>query len=230
MRFRSFAKIGTAIGFFVLSVGGGNPFASVVAQAADRASEERRVPHVDSKTWKKLQQVLGLIESEEYTDALSTLETMVSRPSRYNKNELGIMHHQLAYVYWELEQPARTIEHYETVLDQVPYVSEAMEATTLHMLAKLYYLEGERQSDEPGNDWYCRALSAMESYLAIATHPDPQAHYFVAQTHYALKDYEAGIESVETAIRIAEERDIPVRENWTRLLEYMRWSTRAEAG
>lgn len=230
MGFRSLMKIGAAIGVVVLSVSGGNPFASVVAHAADRAGEERRVPHVDSRTWRKLQQVQDLIKSEEYADATSTLETMVSRPRRYNKNELGLMHHQLAYLYWELEQPARTIEHYEKVLDQVPYVSEAIEATTLHMLAKLYYLEGEHHADEPGNGWYYRALSAMESYLAIATDPDPQAHYFVAQTHYTLKDYEAGIESLETAIRVAEERGIPVRENWTRLLEYMRWSTDAEAG
>ena len=223
-------KIGAAVGAIVLGVSGGNPFASVVAHAADCAVEARQVPHVDSKTWKKLQQVQELIESEEYADAISTLETMVSRPKRYNKNELGMMHNLLGYAYWELEQPARTIEHYEDVLDQVPFISEAMEATTLHMLARLYYLEGERHEGEPGNDWYRRSLSAMESYLAIATDPDPKAHYFVAQTHYALKDYEAGIGSVETAIRIAEENDIPVRENWTRLLEYMRWSTDADAG
>lgn len=223
-------RIGAAVGVFVLGSIGGNPFASVVAHATDREREERQVPHVDSKTWGKLQQVEELIKSEEYADATSTLETMVSRPRRYNKNELGLMHNLLGYVYWELEQPARTIEHYEKVLDQVPFISEAMEATTLHMLAKIYFMEGQRHDGESGNDWYRRSLSAMESFLAMAADQDPEAHYFVAQTHYALKDYEAGIESVETAIRVAGEHDIPVRENWTRLLEYMRWSTDAEAG
>lgn len=56
----------------------------------------------------------------------------------------------------------------------------------------------------------------------MAKEPDPDAHYLLAQTHYALNDFEAGIESVETAIRIAGEREIPVREAWTRLRDYMR--------
>ena len=126
--------------------------------------------------------------------------------------------------------PIRAIEHYEIALDQVPFISKAMESTMLHTLAKLCFLEGERDAGEPGEGWYSRARSAMESYVALATDPGPNAYYFLAKTHYALKDYEAGIESVENAIRIAEESDVPVRENWTRLLEYMRWKADADTG
>lgn len=71
--------------------------------------------------------------------------------------------------------------------------------------------------------------AAASSSRWRTSRPDPSAYYFLAQTHYALKDYEAGIENVETAIRVAEESDIPVKENWVRLLEYMRWNTDAGA-
>ena len=130
------------------------------------------------------------------------------------------MHQMLGHAHWELEQLPKAIEHYEIALDQVPFISKAMESTMLHTLAKLCFLEGERDAGEPGDGWYSRARSAMESYVALATDPGPNAYYFLAQTNYAVKDYEAGIESVENAIRIAEESDVPVRENWTRLLEY----------
>ena len=150
---------------------------------------------------------------------------MVSRPRRYNKNELSLMHQTMGLAYWELEQPVKAIEHYEKALDQVPFISEANESTMLHTIAKLHYLEGERHAGETDNSWYSRALSAMESYLEMATDPSPRAYYFLAQTHYALKDYEAGIQRLETAIRVAEESDVPVKENWTRLLEYMRWAS-----
>lgn len=220
MRPQTLRWVGAAIGLFVLGVTWHNPITSAATFAADRTDDERRVPPVDSRTWKKLEQVQKLLKSEQFADAVSTLETMVSRPRRHNKNELSLMHQMLGHAYWELEQLPKAIEHYEVALDQVPFISKAMESTLLHTLAKLCFTEGERNA---GDGWYSRARSAMESYVALATDPDPNAYYFLAQTHYALKDYKAGIKSVETAIRVAEESDVPVRENWTRLLEYMRW-------
>ena len=230
MRPQTLRWVGAAIGLFVLGVTWHNPITSAATFAADRTDDERRVPPVDSRTWKKLEQVQKLLKSEQFADAVSTLETMVSRPRRHNKNELSLMHQMLGHAHWELEQLPRATEHYEIALDQVPFISKAMESTMLHTLAKLCFLEGERDAGEPGNGWYSRARSAMESYVALATDPGPNAYYFLAQTHYALKDYEAGIESVENAIRIAEESDVPVRENWTRLLEYMRWKADADTG
>ena len=229
MRPRTLPWVGAAVGLFVLGAIWHNPITSTATFAADRTDDERRVPPVDSRTWKKLEQVQKLIKSEQFADAASTLETMVSRPRRHNKNELSLMHQMLGHAYWELEQLPKAIEHYERALDQVPFISEAMESTLLHTLAKLCFLEGD-DAGELGNRWYSRARSAMESYLALATDPGPTAYYFLAQTHYALKEYQAGIKSVETAIRIAEEGGVPVKENWIRLLEYMRWKADADTG
>ncbi|MDE0190264.1 MAG: tetratricopeptide repeat protein [Gammaproteobacteria bacterium] len=229
MRPRTLRWVGAAVGLFVLGATWHNPITSTATFAADRTDDERRVPPVDSRTWKKLEQVRKLIKSEQFADAASTLETMVSRPRRHNKNELSLMHQMLGHAYWELEQLPKAIEHYERALDQVPFISEAMESTLLHTLAKLCFLEGD-DAGELGNRWYSRARSAMESYLALATDPGPTAYYFLAQTHYALKEYQAGIKSVETAIRIAEEGGVPVKENWIRLLEYMRWKADADTG
>ncbi|MDE0444119.1 MAG: tetratricopeptide repeat protein [Gammaproteobacteria bacterium] len=229
MRPRTLRWVGAAVGLFVLGATWHNPITSTATFAADRTDDERRVPPVDSRTWKKLEQVRKLIKSEQFADAASTLETMVSRPRRHNKNELSLMHQMLGHAHWELEQLPKAIEHYERALDQVPFISEAMESTLLHTLAKLCFLEGD-DAGELGNRWYSRARSAMESYLALATDPGPTAYYFLAQTHYALKEYQAGIKSVETAIRIAGEGGVPVEENWIRLLEYMRWKADADTG
>lgn len=60
----TFARVAAAIGGIMLAGTWANP--TDVSFAGERAAAERRVPHVDSKTWRKLEQVQELIKSEEY--------------------------------------------------------------------------------------------------------------------------------------------------------------------
>ena len=221
--------IGTAVAAVVL--GGACSSFETSGFGADQASEAqpRQVPHIHHTTWKKLQDVQKLIVSKRYGEGRTELESLLSRSDRYNRNEVAQMHRMLAYVYWQLDQPTKSIEQHEKVLEQAPFVSVATESMTQRTLAALHVDAAQPHSGERRTQSYRRALSAMNSYMALDEVPDPGAYYLLAQIHYQLTDYEAGVDSVETAIRIAGERDIPVKEAWTRLLDYMRSSIDAGA-
>ena len=129
---------------------------------------------------------------------------------------------RLGLVYSQSDQPTKAIKHYERALDGVRWASKATELGTLRELAKLYYTQGQNPSAvTQDRDWYWEALSTMETWFAKKADPEPDAHYFMAQVHYKLGDFEAGIASLETAIRIAGERGIAVEESWRELLQLM---------
>ena len=223
----------TAAGVFALAMAG---FVAVpgldtigssayVAEAADGDKKPRRVPNIQPTTWKKLQQVEELVKEDQYQEGLSILLGMLprdGRKSRYNENELGQIHNTLAYIYWELEQPHKTIQHYEKVIEQVPFIAEATELITLHQLAKLYFMQGQEQQQESAADqWYRRSLATMQDWLIKKAAPGPDPHFFIAQIHYQLRDFAAGIASLETTVRVARERGMKVKQPWWQMLYFM---------
>ena len=196
------------------------------ARAAQDANKKpRRIPNVEPTTWKRLQEAEELAKAEQYAEAVELLEAMMPREgrrSRYNPAELGQVHNMLGFIFWELEQPAKTIEHYKKVLEQVPFIAEATEALTLHQLAKLYFMQGQEQKQEAMADrWYRESLDTMRQWLNKGKDRAPDPYFFIAQIYYQLKDFDCGIESLETTVSIARERGVPVKESWWRMLQYM---------
>ena len=130
---------------------------------------------------------------------------------------------RLGLVYSQLDQPTKAIEYYERGLHGVRWTSKANELGTLLQLAKLYYTQGQNPSAETQDrDWYREALSTMKTWFAKKADPEPDSHYFMARIHYERGDFEAGIASLETAIRIAGERGVVVEEPWRQLFNLMR--------
>ena len=227
-----------AVGVVMMSVGawGASDGCGIAAMAAEikaaqaRAAQEgdkkpRRIPNVQPTTWKRLQQVEELVKADQYAEAVEILEAMQPREgrrSRYNEAELGQVHNMLGFIFWELEQPAKTIEHYKKVLEQVPFIAEATEALTLHQLAKLYFMQGQEQKQEAMADrWYRESLDTMRQWLKKGKNSVPDPYFFIAQIYYQLKDFDCGIESLETTVSIARERGVAVKESWWRMLQFM---------
>ena len=227
-----------AVGVVMMSVGawGASDGCGIAAMAAEikaaqaRAAQEgdkkpRRIPNVQPTTWKRLQQSEELVKADQYAEAVEILEAMLPREgrrSRYNQAELGQVHNMLGFIFWELEQPAKTIEHYKKVLEQVPFIAEATEALTLHQLAKLYFMQGQEQKQEAMADrWYRESLDTMRQWLNKGKDSVPDPYFFIAQIYYQLKDFDCGIESLETTVSIARERGVAVKESWWRMLQYM---------
>ncbi|MCY4058264.1 MAG: hypothetical protein OXG44_09700 [Gammaproteobacteria bacterium] len=201
---------------------------SDICRMPERVVEDedpRRVPNIEASTWKRLQQAQELIEAEQYAEGVEILEAMVPRAdrrSRYNANELGQVHNMLGYAYWELARPDKTIEHYEKVLEQVPQIAEATELQLLHQLSKIYFMQGQEESQEQqARPWFQRSLAKMGEWIEKNNDPGPEPYYFIAQIFYQIKDFANGIRCVETTVQLARDRGVTVKEPWWVMLQSM---------
>ena len=191
----------------------------------DEDKKPRRVPNIEPTTWKRLQQAQEFITAEQYAEGIELLEAMVPRDgrrSRYNPAEMGQIHNLLGYSYWELSRPDKTVEHYEKVLEQVPNIAEATELLMLFQLAKIYFMQGQEQTqDQMARPWYTRSLDKMGEWIEKNDDPGPDPFFFIAQTFYQLKDFDSGIRCLETTVHLARERGSAVKESWWRMLQFM---------
>jgi len=194
----------------------------------DPNKKARRIPHIQPTTHKRLQQAVEFVKPEEggppdYPAAVQILEGMIPREgrrSRYNGNELGQIHDTLAFIYWELDRPDKTIHHYEQVLAQVPEIAEGTELITLYQLAKIYFMQGTGQTDDAqAAAWYRKSLSMMDEWLSKSEDPGADAYFFMSQVNYQLDDLQASIEDLRSAICIAQDRGIQVKETWWSMLQ-----------
>ena len=190
----------------------------------DEDKKPRRVPNIEPTTWKRLQQAQEFLTAEQYAEGIEVLEAMVPRDgrrSRYNAAEMGQVHNLLGYAYWELGRADKTIEHYEKVLEQVPQIAEATELLMLHQLAKIYFMQAQDQSENEATRWYNQSLGKMGEWIEKNNDPGPDPFFFIAQIYYQIKDFDKGIQCVETTVHVARERDIAVKEQWWQMLKYM---------
>jgi tetratricopeptide (TPR) repeat protein len=70
------------------------------------------------------------------------------------------------------------------------------------------------------DEQYSKALTTLEKYLQLETNPPPEPFILKAQNLYQVQRYKEMVEPIETAMRIAQERDKPVKEDWWNLLNF----------
>ena len=189
-------------------------FTGAQAQAAegeDRPQKTRRVPTMSEATFKKLAEVQEAIDAKDFESAKKILNDMLSRTRNMNGNEVGQVRNMLGFVYFSEENYPAAIKEYEQVVAQGDQIPEGLETTTLYTLAQLSFVE-ERYQD---------ALDYMEKWIAEANNPGADPHIFMGQVYYQMKNYPAAIQQIETGIKIAQERDLDVKEQWWALLNYL---------
>lgn len=176
--------------------------------------EERR----ERTLRRKLRRVDELIEKGQYKEGATLLESLrVSRSAQ----DFAHVQNTLAFAYSQSDQPDKAIRHYQRVL-RLPGVPESMGLSAERQLAKLYYGQGREEVwDEDAEPWFRQALSSMETWLVKSPDKDPKDYLFLSRIQVELNDLPGGIESLETAIRLAEERGLPIEEEWTTLLDRM---------
>lgn len=168
---------------------------------------------------RKLRRVDELIENGKYKEGAALLESL--RVAR-SAEDFAHVQNTLAFAYSRSDQPEKAIRHYERVL-KMPTVPESVELSARRQLANLYYEQGEEQLwDEDAEQWFRRALSSMQGWIGSAPNKDPKDYLFLSRIQVELNDLASGIESVESAIRLADERGMPVEEEWSELLDRLR--------
>lgn len=168
---------------------------------------------------RKLRRVDELIAKGQYKEGATLLESL-----RVGRSAQDFAHVQntLAFAYSQSDQPEKAIRHYQRVL-KLPGVPESTGLSAERQLARLYYGQGREEIwDEDAEPWFRQALSSMETWLVKSHNKDPEDYLFLSRIQVELNDLPGGIESLETAIRMAEERGLPIEEEWNTLLDRMK--------
>ena len=178
-------------------------------------SEER----LERTMRRKLRRVDELIEKGEYQEGAMLLESLrVGRTAR----DFAHVQTTLAFAYSQSDQPEKAIRHYQRVLS-LPTVPESIGLSAERQLAKLYYGQGREQIwDEDAQQWFRKALSSMQAWIGKSPNKEPKDYLFLSRIQVELNDLPGGIESLETAMRLAEERGMPQEEEWEALLDRMK--------
>jgi len=177
--------------------------------------EERR----ERTMRRKLRRVDELMEKGKYGEGAALLESLrVSRSAQ----DFAHVQSTLAFAYSQSNQPEKAIRYYERVL-RIPAVPVSIGLSAQRQLARLYYEQGREQIwDEDAEKWFRQALSATQTWMGKSPNKDPKDYLFLSRIQVELNDLSGGIESLETAIRLAEERDLPIEEEWNALLDRMK--------
>ena len=67
---------------------------------------------------------------------------------------------------------------------------------------------------------YPEALKTIDQVVHVEPNPAPEPFILKAQVHYHLNQYQRMVQPIENAMRIARERDKPVKEDWYGLLNF----------
>ena len=185
--------------------------AKAYAEEAEKPRNTRRVPTISEAVFKKLAEAQEAVDAKDFTGAQNVLQSVLNRESRYNTNEIGQIHNMLGFVYFSKEDYNGAIRHYKEVEKVGEGVPEGLESQVLYTLAQLSFVT-ERYRD---------ALSYMEKWITKANNPGYDPHIFMGQVYYQMKDYRNAIIQIEKGINIAKERNVPTKENWWAILNFL---------
>lgn len=195
----------------VLHEAGLRGVAVAAAEEDEPKRETRRVPSMSEATYKKLAEAQELVEAKDFAGAEAILNEMLERRSRLNGNEIGQVYNILGFVHFSNEDYPAAIRAYEQVLAQGEDVPEGLEVQTLYTLAQLSFV----------NEDYQKALDFMERWIQRADNPGAEPHIFMGQVYYQMNNFPAATQQIERGIEIARERQMPVKEEWWALLNFL---------
>ncbi len=183
---------------------------SAHAQQPDQSSEPetRQAEAVSSQVFNKLQAVQEATEAEDFDTAQRILNQLLES-SGLSTYERAMTLQHLGFTYNTLDDTERAIEVFEQVLaseglERVLY--QRMRATVAQLCMSV-----ERYAD--GVDY-------LEAWFALEPNPAPRMYALYGQALYQLERYQEMIEPMETAIALAKERDIALKEDWYALLAF----------
>jgi tetratricopeptide (TPR) repeat protein len=127
--------------------------------------------------------------------------------NRLNSYEIAQLWNFYAFIYLGQDDFDQAIEAYEQVIIQ-PDLPLGMEMTTRYNLVQLYFSQ----------DMLDESIEMLATWFELEPSPGAEPYVLQAQLYYQKQDYDAGVNSILTAINIATEQGRDMQENWFRLL------------
>jgi tetratricopeptide (TPR) repeat protein len=174
-------------------------FGNASAQKAKRADAD-----TDTTKTKQAQAV----SKEVYERALRTLNSLYN-PDKLTEYEQANVLNYIGFVYYNIDDVTNAIRTYERML-ALPTLEPQMAKQTTYTMAQLLTMEEN----------YAKALTTINKWFTLETNPAPEPYILQAQLFYNLNRFKDMIPSIDNAMRVANERGKPVKEDWWNLLNF----------
>lgn len=192
----------------VLAVGTANAQNKKATDEDRDKTKTKQAQAVSKEVYEKIQKAQEMVDAKEYKGALRALNNLYN-PDKLTEYEQSNVLNYLGFVYYNMDDTANAIRTYEKML-AIPTLEEQTAKQTTYTVAQLLMMEEQ----------YSKALSRLDKWFTMETNPAPEPFILKAQVLYNLNRYAEMVAPIESAMRIAKERDKPVRENWYGLLNF----------
>ena len=174
--------------------------------------ETRRTPALRNKVYERLAEAQGLAEAKDYAGAAAILNDMIAEDGKraLNSYELANVYNLFAFLSYATEDYAQSLRYYEQVIAQ-PDIPLAMEINTRFTIAQLYFVQEKWQ----------QGIDALLVWFDLSEKPNAGAYVLLAQGYYQVKNFDAALKNVETAINMHEGEGKLPKEQWYNLARFL---------
>jgi tetratricopeptide (TPR) repeat protein len=174
--------------------------------------ETRRTPALRNKVYERLAEAQVLAEEKNYVGAKEILDDMISEEGKraLNSYELANVYNLQAFLSYSKEDYQGSLRYYELVIAQ-PDIPLAMEINTRFTIAQLYFVQEKWQ----------QGIDALLVWFNLNEKPNAGAYVLLAQGYYQVKNYNAALQNVETAIAMHEGEGKLPKEQWYNLARFL---------
>jgi tetratricopeptide (TPR) repeat protein len=149
-----------------------------------------------------------MVDAKDYQGALRTLNSLYN-PDKLTEYEQANVLNYIGFVYYNIDDVTNAIRTYERML-ALPTLEPQMAKQTTYTMAQLLTMEEN----------YAKALTTINKWFTLETNPAPEPYILQAQLFYNLNRFKDMIPSIDNAMRVANERGKPVKEDWWNLLNF----------
>ena len=187
----------------------GNAMAQERATEEDRAkTKTKQAQAVSKEVYERIQKAQEMVDEKNYNGALKLLNNLYN-PEKLTEYEQANVLNYLGFVYYNKDDINNAIRTYERML-AIPTLEPQMAKQTTFTMAQLLTMQEQ----------YAKALTTIDKWFLLEPNPAPEPFILKAQILYNLNRYQSMVEPIENAMRIARERDKPVKEDWYGLLNF----------
>ena len=185
--------------------------AAAQSQRADADTDDTKTKQaqaVSKEVYERIQKAQEMVDEKQYQQALKSLNNLYN-PDKLTEYEQANVLNYIGFVYYNIDDIPNAIRTYERMLS-LPTLEPQMAKQTTYTMAQLLTMEEN----------YAKALTTLNKWFVLETNPAPEPFILQAQLYYNLNQFKEMIPAIDNAMRVANERGKPVKEDWWNLLNF----------
>ena len=178
------------------------------AEEESAAQKTKQAQAVSKEVYDRITVAQEAIEAENYSEAMSILQGLMNKKGLTEYEQQNVLNY-IGFVQYSTDDVKGAIATYKRML-QIPSIEPQIKKQTIYTLAQLSTMQED----------YNGALRLMDEWFVLETNPPPEAYILYAQNLYQINKYKEMIKPIETAMSVAESRELEIKEDWYVLLNF----------